>query len=47
MLHQLKFELLANNTENSKLLHDLCFTKQYSEYITNDGSTISPKDAAK
>ena len=47
MLHQSKFELLAHNTENSKLLHELPFTKQYSEYTTNDGSTISPKDAVK
>ena len=47
MLHQSKFELLAHNTDNSKLLHELPFTKQFSEYTTNDGSTISPKDAVK
>ena len=46
-LHQSKFELLAHNTDNSKLLQELPFTKEFSEYITSDGSTISPKEAVK
>ena len=46
-LHQSKFELLAHNTDNSKLLQELPFTKGFSEYITSDGSTISPKEAVK
>ena len=46
-LHQSKFELLAHNTENSKLLQELPFIHEFSEYITSDGSTISPKDAVK
>ena len=44
-LHQSKFELLCHTTDNSKLLQELPFTKQYSEYITSDGSTISPTGA--
>ena len=46
-LHQSKFELLAHNTDNSKLLQELPFTKDISKYITSDGSSIYPKDAVK
>ena len=46
-LHQDKFELLAHNTDNSKLLHELPFSTEFSQYVTSDGSIISPKDAVK
>ena len=41
-LHQAKFELLAHNTDNSKLLQEVPFTKEFSQYVTSDGSVISP-----
>ena len=47
VLHQSKFELLAHNTDNSKLLQELPFTIGFCEYTTPDGSTISPKSAVK
>ena len=46
-LHQSKFELLAHNTDNSKLLQELPFTKELSQYVTSDGSTISPKESVR
>ena len=46
-LHQSKFELLAHNTDTSKLLLELPFTKELSEYVTGDGSVISPKEAVR
>ena len=46
-LHQSKFELLAHNTANSKLLQELPFTREISKYVTSDGSSLYPKDAVK
>ena len=46
-LHQSKFELLSHTTDNSKLLQELPFTKELSEYLTSDGSTIYPSDAVR
>ena len=43
MLHQSKFELLSHRTGESNLISELPFSMQYSEYVTADGSVISPK----
>ena len=42
-LHQSKFELLSHTTGQSNLISELPFSTQYTEYITADGSTITPQ----
>ena len=42
-LHQSKFELLTHSTGRAKLLSELPFSTQFTEYSTNDESVISPK----
>ena len=46
-LYRAKFKLLAHNTDNPKLLQELPFTKEFSQYVTSDGSIISPKKTVK
>ena len=46
-LHQSKFELLCHNTDNCKLVQELPFSQELSEYITSDGSSISPSEAVR
>ena len=42
-LHQAKFELLTHSTGRAKLLNELPFSAQFTEYRTEDESVISPK----
>ena len=42
-LHQSKFELLTHSTGRAKLLSELPFSTQFTEYSTQDQSVISPK----
>jgi hypothetical protein len=46
-LHQNKFELVSHATDNSKLLKELPFFKEFSEYSTDDGSVISPINSVR
>ena len=47
LLHQKKFELLTHSTDTSKLLKELPFYNELSEYKTKDGSLISPSNAVR
>ena len=42
-LHQSKFELISHATGQSNLLSELPFSTQHKEYVTADGSTITPQ----
>ena len=42
-LHQSKFELISHSTGQSNLLSELPFSTQHSDYVTADGSVISPQ----
>ena len=42
-LHQSKFELLTHSTGRAKLMTELPFSTEFTEYSTQDQSVISPK----
>lgn len=42
-LHQHKFELLSHSSAKPKLITELPYSKQYSEYITQNGQEIEAK----
>ena len=42
VLHEGKFELLCHTAGKPKLLQELPFTNQYYEYVTRDGTVITP-----
>ena len=46
-LHQSKFELLIHATDTSKLLKELPFANEHLEYISSDGSVISPSSSVR
>ena len=47
MLHQDKFELLSHRADPSHALTELPFHPEFSDYITSDGSIISPTHSVK
>ena len=46
-LHESKFELVTHSTGRSKLIQELPYSTQFCEYITGDGSVISPCSAVR
>ena len=47
VLHQDKFELLSHRVDPNHPLTELPFHPEYTDYVTNDGSIISPTHAVK
>ena len=46
-LHTNKFEYLCHATNSSKTLKELPFSSQYYQYITSDGSYMTPRSIVK
>ena len=47
LLHEQKFEYLNHSTGQAKLLKELPFTTQFYQYITPNGSIISPSNCVR
>ena len=47
LLHEGKFQYINHNCGESKLLQELPFTSELYEYITPNGTILSPEDSVR